>query len=160
MGDSADLLKVRLMDAYAEAEQHLLRLEDALDYLSQKQSFPLSVDDFETLIQDRIGLAFVDQVIYRFSKVQDTMGAKLLKAFVVYQGESSARPFRDILNDLEKQGILSVDIWFALRELRNIIAHDYSRGNETALFLVNHIAERIPDVTNILLQLKTAAGFS
>ncbi len=43
--------------------------------------------------------AFCDQVVYRFSKLQDIMGAKLFKSFLLFQGENINKPFLDILLD-------------------------------------------------------------
>jgi len=43
-------------------------------------------------------LAYSDQSIYRFSKLQDCMGAKLFKSVLLYQGENVNKPFLDILN--------------------------------------------------------------
>ena len=68
---------------------------------------------------------FSDQIIYRFSKAQDTIGAKLFKTYLLVQGENSDKPFLDILNGLEKSSIVNVEKWFELREIRNEIAHDY-----------------------------------
>jgi len=71
-------------------------------------------------MHDNVALAFADQIIYRFSKAQDSMGAKLFKAFMFFQDENVDKPFMDILNSLEKLEILEVDEWFELREIRYV----------------------------------------
>ena len=45
---------------------------------------PIAQKQFAELLTNRIELAFADQIIYRFSKAQDTIGAKLFKAFLLY----------------------------------------------------------------------------
>jgi CHASE3 domain sensor protein len=78
-------------------------------------------------------------LIYRFSKAQDCIGNKLFKAFLLYQGENVDRPFLDILNNLEKIKLLSVDTWFELREIRNEIAHDYEDSKAAGKNIINGI---------------------
>jgi len=79
-------------------------------------------------IQD---LAFSDQIIYRFWKLQDTIGAKLFKSLLFYQGEN-------------------VDEWFELRDLRNKIAHDYENSDYLAIKILNSIFQSKKDLEKIL----------
>jgi hypothetical protein len=84
-----------------EAYVHLARIDEALDELGKKYRFPIAQEQFADLLTNRGELAFADQIVYRFSKAQDTIGAKLFKAFLLYQGENVDCPFLDILNELE-----------------------------------------------------------
>jgi uncharacterized protein YkuJ len=77
------------------------------------------------ILEDNQKLAYSDQIIYRFSKLQDCMGVKLFKSVLLYQGENVKIPFLDILNQLERIDIVNIDDWFEIRDLRNEIAHDY-----------------------------------
>ncbi|WP_457596791.1 hypothetical protein [Hydrogenimonas sp.] len=86
-------------------------------------------------------MTFADQMIYRFSKAQDTIGAKLFKAFLLYEGERVDRPFRDILDRFEEMGILDVNEWFALREVRNQISHDYEMDPSHICELLELVSE-------------------
>ncbi|WP_236613284.1 hypothetical protein [Chrysiogenes arsenatis] len=70
--------------------------------------------------------------MYRFSTLQDTMGAKLFKPAFLYLGENIDKPFIDILKQLEHIDILSVDEWFEIRDLRNEIARNYE-ANESVI---------------------------
>lgn len=63
-----------------EIDLHLFRIENAFTELSKRYSFPFSEDDFAEILSDSSALAFADQIIYRFSKAQDSMAAKLFKA--------------------------------------------------------------------------------
>ncbi len=97
-----------------------------------------------------MALAFADQIIYRFSKAQDSMGAKLFKAFMLYQGENVDKPFLNILNSLEKLEILDVDEWFELREIRNEIAHNYEENEATGRAIINSIYNSKNELQSIL----------
>lgn len=66
---------------------------------------------FTNIINSIQNLAYSDQCIYRFAKLQDCMGAKLFKSILLYQGENVNKPFLDILNQLEKLEIIDVDEW-------------------------------------------------
>jgi hypothetical protein len=151
------IYKEKLNQTLAEAHSHLIRIDEAFEELTKKYSFPIAQDTFCVLLNSRIDLAFADQIIYRFSKAQDTIGAKLFKAFMLYQGENVDKPFRDILNALEKLHILDVDGWFFLREIRNEIAHDYEDNHNKARNIVNSIYQHRGELKNILEEIKAKA---
>ncbi len=142
-----------------EASVHLLRINEAFVELEKKHQFPIVQEQFVNLITNRIELAFADQIIYRFSKAQDTIGAKLFKAFLLYQGENVDRPFLDILNELEKLHIVDVEEWFVLREIRNDIAHDYEDNQDQARLILNNIFQYREELRQILVDIaqKTAS---
>lgn len=97
------------------------------------------MDDFRIILESTEHLAYSDQIIYRFSKLQDCMGAKLFKSVLLYEGENVNKPFLDILNQLEAIDIITVDEWFEIRDLRNEIAHDYEDNDEIAINILNTI---------------------
>jgi hypothetical protein len=62
------------------------RIDEALDELGKSYQFPIVQEQFAELLTNRIELAFADQIIYRFSKAQDTLicfGYCLLIIFIV-----------------------------------------------------------------------------
>jgi len=68
----------------------------------------------------------VDQLLFRFIKLQDTVGERLIPATLASLREPFEDwPMRDRLNRLEKLGYLDVDNWLAWREVRNRLAHEY-----------------------------------
>ena len=67
-------------------------------------------------------MAFSDQIIYRFSKLQ-----------------------------LEKIDVVNVDEWFELRDLRNEIAHDYENSDYLAIDILNSIFESKEELEKILV---------
>ncbi len=154
MGNSTLIYKVKLEKSLNESFTHLHRLNAAFEVLEKENSFPIESADFNKMVQDSQNMAYVDQIIYRFSKLQDNMGAKLFKAFLLYQGENINKPFLDILNELEKLDILEVDEWFELRDIRNEIAHDYDESENRAMDIINAIHHYTKELQNILEMIK------
>ncbi len=99
-------------------------------------------------------LAYSDQCIYRFVKLQDTMGAKLFKSLLLYLGENTDRPFLDILNQLEKIDVVDVDEWFEIRDLRNEIAHNYADDEGMVADILNTIFQLKGELSEILTQIE------
>ena len=79
-----------------ECNQHKKRLVIAKEYL--RDIMLLDINSFNHL--DEIQMSFVDQMVYRFSKLQDTMGEKVFNAiFLEFGGEDVKRmTFIDRLN--------------------------------------------------------------
>ncbi len=102
---------------------HLKRM----DYAKSKVEpyIPLNRDRYYALDDDTIG--FLDQFIFRFSKLQDIMGSRLFPSILEALAEPvTEKAFIDILNRVEKLGILDSALsWIELRKIRNDIAHEY-----------------------------------
>ena len=49
----------------------------------------------------------------------------------------------DILQEIEKEGVVDIDTWSELRELRNKIAHDYYHSKFTTCCYIKEIGEKI-----------------
>jgi len=130
-------------------------LNDAFKELKQHFELPLDSKSYQDILNNVEFLAYSDQIIYRFSKLQDSMGGKLFKSILLYQGENIDKPFLDILNQLEKMNILDVDEWFELRDLRNEIAHDYEDNELMAINILNMIYKLKDDLKEILKKAAT-----
>ncbi|MBL4730629.1 MAG: hypothetical protein JKY28_04585 [Sulfurimonas sp.] len=150
MGDSYLVYQKKFTKALSESKMHVQRINEAFIELEKNYTFPIEVKEFETLVTSKTTLAFADQIIYRFAKAQDSMGAKLFKAYMLVQGTNVDKPFLDILNSLEKLDILNVDEWFELREIRNEIAHDYEDNKDLAMNILNSIFKHKKELENIL----------
>lgn len=155
MGNKTLIYKQKLVDNLKESNKHLYRLETAFFQIEKNHKFPLKKDDFSKIIEDIQTLAYSDQIIYRFSKLQDCMGAKLFKSILLYQGENINKPFLDILNELEKIDIINVDEWFEIRDLRNEIAHDYEDKDNNALDIINSIYKLKDELSQSLKAIET-----
>jgi len=147
----------KLQDNIKESYKHLIRLKTAFEELSKKYKFPLNNSDYKLIIVDNVDLAFCDQCIYRFSKLQDSIGAKLFKSLLLSQGENVDKPFIDILNQLEKINIVNVDEWFELRDLRNEIAHEYDDNGDMVINILNSIFVLKDELEIILIKIDKMA---
>ncbi len=154
MGNKALVYKVKVEENLKQSYTHFKRLNDAFVELNSRYKFPIDSNLYEKMTSNLQGLAFSDQIIYRFSKLQDMIGAKLFKGLLLYQGENINKPFLDILNQLEKIDVVNVDEWFELRDLRNEIAHDYENSDYLAVDILNNIFELKNELEKILDAIK------
>ena len=111
----------RLAAALWECDRHRLILYEAL---SEWQA--LDIPNSQALEQDSSLRRLTDQIIYRFTKLQDAMGERLVPAVLGWLREPhEAWPMRDRLDRLEKLGYLDVETWLQWRDVRNRLAHEY-----------------------------------
>lgn len=100
---------------------------ERMTYASKKiqDKFPLDSQIYANLSYD--DLSYIDQLIFRFSKLQDSMGNRLFHALLQNLGEDSrGKPFIDILLRLEELRLLDDhNEWLRLRETRNTVTHEY-----------------------------------
>jgi uncharacterized protein with HEPN domain len=150
MGDKALVYKEKLIGNLNESQIHFQRLQNAIIALETKFKFPIEENHFQEILNSTEYLAYCDQIIYRFSKVQDCMGAKLFRSVLLYQGETVNKPFLDILNEMESLNIIHVNSWFEIRDLRNELAHTYDESSSTSTMLLNTIYSIVPDLKKIL----------
>ncbi len=84
-----------------------------------------SVERVALLEQDATLAERVEAFSSRFSRLQDTVGDKLLPLMLHLFGEQSG-PFIDNLDRAECLGFIeSVDRWMEIRKLRNQMVHEY-----------------------------------
>lgn len=116
-------LEDKIKESIAVCDIHHNRLQFAVSAIRQK--FPLDSDRFAALTNEE--LAFIDQLIYRFSKLQDIMGRRVfIEILQMLSEETDGLPFIDILNKLEKLKIIdSSKTWLRLRQARNTVTHEY-----------------------------------
>ena len=104
-----------------EADRHLDVLTEALAEWNVSPTIT-----WQALESDRARVRIVDQLLFRFIKLQDTVGERLIPATLARLREPFEDwPMRDRLNRLEKLCYLDVDNWLAWREVRNRLAHEY-----------------------------------
>lgn len=144
----SDLPGLRLVEAWQQCERHLHHLRHAMAAI--QPSLPMSADRLSSL--DDEAVQDWDQLILRFTKLQDTLGARLFPAALdVLQEPFEDRPMLDKLNRLEKLGYLtSVDQWHALRVIRNRFAHDYPQDDALKAAYLNEAAAAVPVLADLL----------
>jgi len=119
-----------------ECNRHVEKLNDAKEYLTD--IMPLTLEQYINI--NKIQSSFIDQMNFRFSKLQDTIGESLLKGILLLVKEDVKRmTFLDILNRLEALDVLDKNIWLNLREVRNEIAHEYSFNQDEVVDNINII---------------------
>lgn len=86
---------------------------------------PLTPATVESLPQDDDLAERVDAFVARFGRFQDTLGDKLLPAFLRAMEENPGTMVEN-LDRAEKLGLIeSADAWIAMRRLRNRMIHEY-----------------------------------
>ncbi len=114
----------------------------------------ITIEKIKTLTTDEVFAEQVEAFGSRFGRLQDTLGQKLLPAWLKVLGEQPTS-FIDNLNKAEKLGILpSVEEWMRLRELRNQMVHEYIDDDKiffNALKLAHASVPLIKKVMNALV---------
>jgi hypothetical protein len=111
----------KLAVAIWEADRHVSALSDAL---SEWDASPAT--SLEQVEHDRLVQRLSDQLLFRFTKLHDALGERLVSATLARLAEpAEVWPMRDRLNRLEKLGYLNADDWQRWRELRNRLSHEY-----------------------------------
>ncbi len=153
MTNRKEEIKERLQREFEVCDKHILRITEALRGLSVES--PVSVEFYANLSPEQVRC--IDQFIFRFSKLQDAIGAKLFRYLLEYLDEDvTALPMRDILNRLERYQIIpSADEWNYIRELRNEISHDYPLMEDDVVAILNELFLKVKDVFEIYRKLKT-----
>jgi len=113
----------KLLFFVEEEHRNLLHLIRAMTELAEY--FPLDETFFTKTTDKEIDI--LDRFIFRFTKTVDSMGKRLFPEILTVTGERDEDMFfRDILNRLERMGILtSVEDWNTFRERRNSLTHEY-----------------------------------
>lgn len=120
MNNTPDMLALRQIHDLCKG--HADALTDALSDM-QLRSFGPS--DYAQL--SKADRRLLDQFAYRYTRLQDDMGACLFPAILRALGEDvAAMPALDRFARMEQLGLLpSAEEWNTLRQIRNQFAHDY-----------------------------------
>lgn len=137
-----EIVEFKLQPALDECAMHRQRLHQAwleaseFDALRPAATSLLSDEQVRTL----------DQLVFRFGRLQDAMGTRLLPALLQLTQEwRDDEPFLDKLNRAEKLGMLpSAERWLLLRELRNQTAHEYPAQPELMRANLRRLVEHVP----------------
>lgn len=150
-----DILTIKLTKYFNECNRHIQRIEEAFE--DMKEIVPLSVERYKKLTKDQV--QDIDQFLFRFSKLQDTMGDKIFRLILQkYEGSSTNVPFIDMLNKLEKLGcITSAKEWIHLRKLRNEVAHQYDDEPEEMSQAINALLFQKEIIKEIYHKLKNCS---
>ena len=145
-------LRDKLTETLAICDLHHERMMFAWENI--KKYFPLTEINLSRVTP--IELALFDQLIYRFSKLQDIMGSRLFRQLLeALEEDISGLPFIDILYKLEKLNLLNnAKDWIVLRQIRNTVSHEYPFFKEVQIEELNLLPEEVVRLTVIWLKLK------
>lgn len=123
------------MEQYAEQliaqKRKLLKALEHLDYSYKKVlTLPEQVEKL-----DEESLETWESFAARFSRVVDIFLARYLRTRILIEDPGFSGTLRDYINQAEKLNLLNdAEEWLAIRELRNISAHDYSEKDLSIFF--------------------------
>ncbi len=147
------VLNEKLLQTFQLCDLHIRRMR----YSSSKIEpfLPLNRDNYYSLDDDTIG--FLDQFIFRFSKLQDLIGARLFPLILEYLAEPVVdKAFIDILNRLEKIGILhSAQNWIELRKIRNEITHEYPTSLNERIAGINILFNQWEEMSKVVINCRS-----
>jgi len=122
-------MKTILQKQLQKVKSHYEALEDYHRYI-ETMEFDFSADAFLLLSTEQ--KAVLEAYLKRFSSLQDFLGAKVFKNLLNISGISYTK-MSEVLTLIEKEEIIDLDTWIALRNLRNNLEHDYPDELEDAL---------------------------
>ena len=111
-------------------------------------------DFFEDYQNTRI----INSFLFNYSKLQDKIGAKLLKQLLyeLKEIDNTSIPMIDVLNILEKLEILEKTQWDNLRDIRNLLAHEYPFCMQERIENIKLTLESYEMLKNIYKRVKNA----
>jgi len=130
-----------------ECRTHAEVLQDAIKELGDARFDENTVMQID--VQQR---RLLDQLAYRFSKLQDSMGMKLFPALLELTEEPLPEDatFAEKLQRLERLGALgSVERWRELREIRNQLAHEYEDAPALKAAVLNRFINEVGTLLDI-----------
>ena len=110
-------------------DDHRRKVKKAIDHLkysfAKVQKLPLSKEKWDEEIVETW-----ESFAARFSRVSDLFLARYVRGAILSDDPGFRGSFRDLLDRAEKMGLIdSAETWMAIRELRNLAAHEYAEEN-------------------------------
>ncbi|CAK0781901.1 H393 [Gammaproteobacteria bacterium] len=99
----------------------------------------------------------LDQIAYRYAKLQDTIGEKLLPGILdlIQEPLPEKATFIEKLWRLERLGVIeSANLWKELRELRNQIAHEYHDQPKIKVAVINRFLHGAHQIIGLWQQIQ------
>lgn len=134
------------------ADIHANRMMIAIDYI--KTRVPVTAEKINSLVPEE--LSFFELYASRFAKLQDFMGSNLFTVLFESIGEQTETlTFIDKLNKLEKLEIIdSAMLWKKMRNIRNILSHEYPDRPEITAEIFNTAFSYGPMLLDCLQKIK------
>ncbi len=138
----------KLIQTFETCEIHFKRMEFARSKV--EGVIPLTTENYYKIEDEAV--SFIDQYIFRFSKLQDVIGARLFPLTLEALAESvGGKPFIDILNRLEKLEVIDSTLsWIQLRKIRNDVTHEYPALISEKIEGINLLFENLEEMKRII----------
>jgi predicted nucleotidyltransferase len=151
-GIELNLENLKLEKILKECDKHLQRINEA--YSDMSTFMPLTAAKYENLSKDDVQA--IDQYLFRFSKLQDSMGEKLFRVLLGrFEENADKLSFLDVVNKLEKYAAMDItNEWHDLRQIRNQLAHEYEDDAIEMANIINLIYAKKEAIESIYLALK------
>jgi len=151
-GIELNLENLKLEKILNECNVHLQRINEA--YCDMSVFMPLTAAKYDNLTKDDVQA--IDQYLFRFSKLHDSMGEKLFKALLAKFEENTDRlSFLDVIKKLEKYVVIDiVNEWQDLRKIRNQLAHEYEDDAIQMANIINLIYAKKDVIESLYLTIK------
>ncbi len=147
-----EYLELKFKNIIYECNQHKQNIVNSSEEI--KDLFHITKERYYAL--GKVEKSFLDQFIFRFTKLQNTMGEKLFHTLLqLLEEDYSNKPFIDTLNRLEKLELISTDKWLLLRQVRNNISHEYENNIELLIKALNQVfleATYLLDVFDLMVE--------
>lgn len=152
--------KAGLRHALDLCRGHGAALGDALADIDTRRWTPADLADLSKA--DR---RLLDQFAYRYTRLQDDMGHRLIPASLRALGEEiGPMPMLDRLNRLEQlRWLPSMDEWTELRRIRNEFTHEYPESPEERLErleLATRSARRLIEILDLIERRTRESGLA
>lgn len=138
----------RLDDAVQSCARHAARMRSAIEALGS--AMPVVAADLSQLSDEDVRA--LDQLVYRFGKLQDTAGMQLFPALLAaFEEPYREWTMRDRLNRLEQLGILpDLGAWEDIRTLRNRLTHEYPNNPKRQAAILEEAWKLAPTLIQIV----------
>ena len=145
--ESDSMLRKRLDSYFAEAQKHIILMEDA------KKVITLPIKNYDTLPDlEKFAL---NTLVFRFSKLQDLIGSKMFRTYLEFNKfDTRNKSFLELLREIEKEGIADIDSWDELRRIRNSVAHEYPGEEEETVEALELLIRKMPLLIAVAHRLK------
>jgi hypothetical protein len=142
--------KTKLSLYFYEADKHIKKITNSKRVL--KRFYPFTIDKLKRL--NDIENDKLDVLAFRFAKLQDLLGEKVFRNLLNLMGYNTQKPFIEILSELEREGLIDIKKWIALRDARNLISHEYPYQEDKVIEAINFIFENSDYLIEVTKRLK------
>ncbi len=145
---------IKLREALQECGRHAFYLAKAQERL------PQTIDGPQLETPDESLVAALDQFAYRFARLQDALGQRVLRLFLVaiLREPLEDAPMRDVLDRLERLGYVNAERWEQYRAVRNALVHEYPEETDRRAVRLHLAFTMADELATLLVRLRGEAG--